>query len=206
MADYLERNTRKASAYISDGISRTHVSEYSDHARDLLSSPLAFNALAFAIEFVALLRGLVQLRHAFGVPNPFLGKVVAVALPDVFVFITPEFLAPLTLFLTTNLILPILVAYFFNYSLKSATSHAHNTRRAAAQQDAAPLVDPLVFNITKGLLAYLVYGAHSLTGLYPYSANTITNVNSALYFGHRGLVTSSAIGATIALYEAVLKK
>jgi hypothetical protein len=206
VADYLERNTRKASAYISDGFSRTHITEYSDYARDILSSPIALTALAFSLELFFVSRGLVQLRHAFGIPVPFLGKVVPVSLPDVFVFITPEFLAPFTLFLTVNGVLPILIGYFFNYSLKSATSHSHNTRRQSAQQEAAPLVDPLVFNIAKGLLAYLVYGATGPMGLYPFSRNSISIVNSSLPFGYSGLITSSFIGATIALYEAVLKK
>jgi hypothetical protein len=206
VADYLERNTRKASAYISDGISRTHITEYSDYARDLLSSPVAFIGIAFAIEFLALSKGLIELRHAFGIHIPFYGKIVPVSLPDVFVFITPEFLAPFSLFLTVNGILPILAGYFFNYSLKSATNHSHNTRRASAQQEAAPLVDPLVFNIAKGLLAYLVYGASEFTGVYPFSGNTISVVNTAIPFGYGGIVTSSFIGATVALYEAVLKK
>jgi hypothetical protein len=206
VADYLERNTRKASAYITDGFERTHITEFSEWARDALSSPLAFIALTFALELAALSRGLIELRHAFGIPVPFFGKVVPVSLPDVFVFITPEFLAPLTLFVTVNGILPILVGYFFNYSLKTASSHGHNTRRAAAAQEAAPLVDPLVYNIAKGLLAYLVYGTTGVNGAYPFSANTVSIVNSAIPFGYSGVVTSSFIGATIALYEAVLKK
>lgn len=206
VVDYLDRNTRKASTYISDSISRTHVTEISDYVRDVLSSPVAFIALCFTAELFVLGWQLVEWRHAFGIPVPFYGKVVPVSLPDVFVFITPTFLAPLTLFLTVNGVLPVLIGYFFNYSLKSATSHSHNTRRASAQHDAAPLVDPLVFNIAKGLLAYLFYGASGPTGLYPFSRNTISAVNSAIPFGYNGLITSSIIGATISLYEAVLKK
>lgn len=206
VADYLERNTRKASAYISDGISRTHISEYSDYVRDILSSPVAFIALAFVAEFASLCKGLIDLRHAFGIPIPFSGKAVSVSLPDVFVFITPEFLAPMGLFLLVNGILPTLAGYFFNYPRKSATSHSHNTRRASAQHDAAPLVDPLVFNVAKALLAYLVYGAVGSSGFYPYSSNTVSIVNAAIPFGYSGIVTSSVIGATFALYEAVLRK
>lgn len=206
VADYLERNTRKVSGYISDGINRTHVSEYSDSLRDVLSTPMVLNAVIFAIELFAVSKQLVELRHAFGIPVPFVGKVVPVPLPDVFVFVTPDFWAPFSLFLLTTVVLPSLAGYFFNYPLKSATSHAHNTRRATAQQDAAPPVDPLVFNIAKALIAYVVYAAPTLEGFWPYSRSSIAQVHSALFFGYQGLITSSVVGGTVALYEAVLKK
>lgn len=205
VVDYLDRNTRKASAYISDGISRTHISEYTDYARDALSSPVAFLALVNVLEIVFLGRHLVERRHAFDVPIPFYGDY-PVRLPDVFLFLTPGFLAPSTLYLAVNCVLPILVGYFFNYSLKSATNHSHNTRRASAQHDAAPLVDPLVFNIAKGLLAYVVYGAYRETGFWPVHKDIIQRVEGAFPFGYSGLVTSSVVGATLSLYEAVLKK
>ncbi|ETN43776.1 uncharacterized protein HMPREF1541_11100 [Cyphellophora europaea CBS 101466] len=206
IVDYVDRNSRKVSGYISNGISRSHVPEYSEYARDLLSSPLAVNGLALTVESYALFWSLVELRHAFGIPVPYFGKIIPVKAPDVFAFITPEFWAPFSLFFLTTVLLPTVISYFINYPLKSATSHSHSTRRATAQQEAAPAIDPLVFNIAKGLISYLVYAASAQTGLWPYSRNTIQNVNAGLYFGYGGLITSSVIGGTVALYEAVLRK
>lgn len=206
VVDYLDRNTRKVSGYISDGISRTHITEYSSGLRDLLSSPLAVNGLALAIEGGALLSYLVELRHAFGITIPYFGRYVPVKAPDVFAFITPDFWSPFSLFMVTTVFLPMIIAYFINYPLKSSTSHSYGTRRASAQQEAAPAIDPFVFNVAKGLLSYLIFAAPSKSEVVPLSTNPIHKVNSGVYFGYHGLITSSIIGATVALYEAVLKK
>lgn len=207
MVDYLDRNTRKVSGYVSDSLARTHVSEYSDKLREILSSPLAFNGLVLGVEMYYLFFSLVDFRHAFGLPMPFGGKVVAdVRLPDLFALITPEFWGPFSLFFLTTVILPAVAAYFVNYPLRSATRHGHNTRRSAAQHDAEVVLDPFVFNVAKAVISYLVYAASAATGVGYYGRLTVQTVNAGLPFGYSGLITSSIIGATIALYEAVLKK
>lgn len=206
VADYLERNTRKISGYVADGFERTHLSEYSDLARSYLSSPLAVNGLAVLYEAYFLFFSLVEWRHAFGLPIPYFGKAVAINSPDLFALITPEFWGPFSLWVLTTIIAPTLVGYFFNYPLRTATTHSHSTRRATAQQDAAPNVDPVVFNIAKALVSYLVYATSGPFGVGPYSKTTIQTVDAGIPFGYSGLITTSLIAGTIALYEAVLKK
>lgn len=206
IADYVDRNTRKISGYVTDSLERTHFSEYSDLLRSTLSSPLAVNGVAALFEFAYLSRSLVEMRHAFGIPVPYFGKVVPINGPDLFALVTPDFWAPFSLWVLTTVILPTLVGYFFNYPLRAATTHSHNTRRATAQHDAAPNVDPVVFNVAKALISYLVYAASGPFGVWPYSKTTIQTVNTGLPFGYGSLLTTSLIGATIALYEAVLRK
>jgi hypothetical protein len=206
VVDYLDRNTRKLSTYVADGIEKTHLSEYSDLARSYLSSPLAVNGLAATFEFASLFLSIVEWRKAFGLPIPYFGKVIPVTSPDLFALITPDYWAPITLWLLTTVIAPTLVGYFFNYPLRTSTSHSYATRRATAAQDAAPQVDLVVFNIAKALISYLVFAASGPLGVGPYSKTTIQTVNTALPFGYSSLVTTSLIAATISLYEAVLKK
>ena len=206
MVDYVERQTRAVSGYVTQSVERTHLSEYSNLLRSTLSSPLAVNGLIVAVEFYALSSALIEWRNAFGLPIPGLGKVVAVKGPDLFALVTPGFWAPFSLWLLTTIVAPTLVAYFINYPVRNATSHSHGTRRATAQQDAAPNVDPVVFNIAKALISYLIYASSGPTGVWPYKIATIQSVDQALYFGYPGLITTSLIGATFALYEAVLRK
>lgn len=64
--------------------------------------------------------------------------------------------------------------------------------------------DPFVFNIAKGLIAYLVYAQHlPFFGLYQHF--TVATVNESVYGGYAGMITSAAIGAAVCLYEAALK-
>jgi hypothetical protein len=205
VVEYLDRNTRKVSSYISDGISKTHISEYSDVLRDWASSPLSVTVLGVAVDLYAVLRQLIELRDAFKFTVPWFGTYVPVKAPDAFALITPDFWAPFSLFFLSTIFFPAAISYFINFPQKSASTHHYSTRRATAQHDATPLLDPLVFNIARGLIAYLVFTVGT-AGVWPYAAASVGTVNTALYFGSSGIITSAVIGATVSLYEAVLKK
>jgi len=65
--------------------------------------------------------------------------------------------------------------------------------------------DPFIFNLAKGLLSYVVYAQHfQLGGMYQHF--TVATVNEAVWGGYANMLTTSGLGAAIALYEAVLKK
>lgn len=124
--------------------------------------------------------------------------------PGLFALVEPNFWAPFSLWSLTSVILPLAIAYFINIPLK--ISHAHPTRRRAAIQE-KPLLqfDPVIFNVAKALIAYLVYAQQfDLFGLY--QQHTISTVDVSVFGGYAGMITSAGIAGLVALYEAVLKK
>ena len=126
--------------------------------------------------------------------------------PNVFLLLEPiAFWAPFSLWMMTSFVLPITLAYFINLPLKAHPSHSYSTRRATTQANANLQLDPFVFNVAKGLICYIVYAMHfRLFG--SYSNFTVSTVNEAVYGGYAGMLTSSGVGAAVALYEAILKK
>jgi len=64
-------------------------------------------------------------------------------------------------------------------------------------------VDPLAFNVAKGLLAWLIYEKGATLGGVVGRASVLT-VRESLPGGVRGLCVGTAIGGLGAVYEAVL--
>ena len=180
------------------------ITEYSEYARDVLSSPIAISTIALLAEGYSLHSVLLPYIHVFDLPAIFTNVKTPVNVPNLFKFLEPAFWGPCTLWSLTSLVIPLTVAYFINFPLKAAPSSG--TRRAQAlQQTPAMQFDMLVFNITKALLAYFVYAEKfNMFGIY--QKETIDLVEANIYGGYAGIITGAGIAGLISLYAAILKK
>jgi hypothetical protein len=208
VTDAIDRQTTKMRRRVSAVYSESGIHEVSDNFRDLLSSSVAINMIALVIEAYCLRQELLPSKIAGFIPAiPYVkADKTPVYLPDLFLLLDKSFWAPFSLWTITSLMLPLLCAYFINISLKTSLTHQHGTRRATSIQNApSNQFDPLVYNIAKGLIAYVVYAHHvTLLGLFQHF--TITTVNENVLGGYQGIITGAAIAGVMNLYEAILKK
>ena len=192
---------------VQDYYNRTGVQENIEYARELLSSPIALSAISLFIEACGLCPTILPFKAVGDLPAiPFVkDSKTTVSVPDLFLLLSHNFWAPFSLWSLTSIILPLVCAYFINIPLKTHPTHNYATRRATARHPPPEhQFDPLVFNVAKALLAYLVYAAHfTLLGLY--QNHTIMTVNDAILGGHFGLLTTSSISGLMSLYEAILR-
>ncbi len=207
VTDAIDQQTRRIRISISDAYDRTRIHEYSDKTRDILSSPLTVTVLATALEAYGLFAQIMPRKLLTEVPAvPYLKSAkTPVRVPDLFVLLDTKFWSPFTLWALTSFILPAIISYFINLPLKANPSHSYSTRRATAHASATLQFDPFIFNLAKGLIAYLVFAQHfNLGGLYQHF--TIATVNESILGGFFAILVSSGLGAAVSLYDAVLKK
>ncbi|KAL2014539.1 hypothetical protein VTN00DRAFT_2064 [Thermoascus crustaceus] len=222
VTDAIDRQTTRVRKSLRDAWAASGIAERSDALRSALSSVKSIETLIIAAEAFGLFKELVPLRFLTTVPavDAIHTPEFAIKIPDLFALLSGSFLAPFSLWLTTSLLLPLTFSYFFNLSLAAAqsqssvtsSSSSHGTRRtssSASSSSSRPArkasFDPLVFNITKALLAYLVYATH-FTFWDVYSKFSIDKVNVSIPGHWAGLVTGAAIGAIGSVYEAILSK
>jgi hypothetical protein len=179
--------------------SASGATEAVESAREGLSSVTSIEMLILALELFFLRPEVLPLKYVTTIPtvatlhNP----EYKIMLPDLFLLVSGEFWAPFSLWLLTSVLVPLFFAYFFNLSLKTKGTKAH---------PAVPFkFDPFIFNITKGLVSFLVYARH-FTFWDTYLHYTIERVASRLPGGWPGTLTGAAIGGAGSLYEAVLRK
>lgn len=201
VTDAIDQQTVRMRQKVSEAWSSSGMTERSDALRAMLSSVKAIEVLFLALEGACVVKDLVPMRYIATMPAVDAVKTpeFMVSVPDVFVFVSSNFWAPYSLWLLTSLVIPLVVAYFFNLSLKAAQSARG---RAASGRTS---FDPLSFNIAKALVAYQVYGERCTTfGVY--SGYSVSRVNASLPGHWSGVLTMSAIGVVGTLYEAILRK
>ncbi|KUL87063.1 hypothetical protein ZTR_05711 [Talaromyces verruculosus] len=208
VTDAIDRQTTIVREKVSDAWTKSGISERSDALRATLSSVKSIETIFVVLELIGLARELIPLRYLTTVPavETVSTPEISVKIPDFFVLITGTFWAPFLLWATTSLVLPLTFAYFFNLGLHAQSStHSHNTRRASTAQQQVASFDPLVYNITKALISYFVYANH-FTFWSTFSHFSIEKVNVAIPGQWPGVLTGSAIGVLVSLYDAVLRK
>ena len=95
----------------------------------------------------------------------------------------------------------MIFAYFFNLGLKAK----HGQVRHAKNVHPANQYDPLAFNISKALVAWLVYRQElSFGGLV--ADESIQKIQDNVPGGYQGIMIGAGIGALTSIYEAILKK
>ena len=211
VAAFDENVTRPVSASVTKYTEQLHISEYTDVVRDWASTPLAISILALTFEAYGLRQGLVTFKHWTDVP---LGnnQKQPIFVPDLFALLEGKFWGPFTLWLLTSVIGPLAVSYFINVPLKAAPSHNYGTRRATTRASVDMQFDPFTYFIAKALISYVVFGLRLPTlttagvSTSPFSGHTAGKVNESIHGGYVTVVMTSAIGALISLYEAVLRK
>lgn len=202
VSDYIARGQASFSNKVSDLYKKSGTTEAIEGVRDSASTVIGIEVLTMFIEAVGLQRETFPWRYAFDIPAipAIKSHAYAVKLPDFFVLVTSFFWAPSTLWLATSLFVPLLFAYFFNFS--------HSIRGQGARTRSSPHVynaDPLMFNISKALITWLVYSQGFRFGGF-YGDETVERVNGALPGGYQGVLIGTAIGGLASLYEAILQK
>jgi hypothetical protein len=210
-AEFDARVAQPIQASVSKALDKLQLAEYTDAIRDWASTPAAIAVLALVFEFNGLRSTIMPMKHFYDVPLT-RGKVQSVTVPDVFVILTPEFWTPFSFWTGTSIVLPLIAAYFVNFTLKSQTTHNYGTRRATAQASTGLQFDSFVYFVAKGLISYLIYARHrpdlDHKGLYlgPYGHATASEINSSIWGGYSLIILTSIIGASLSMYEAVLRK
>ncbi|KAK2802648.1 hypothetical protein FQN50_007256 [Emmonsiellopsis sp. PD_5] len=215
VADAIDRRTTEVRRSVSEAWDASGLTERSHALRSCLSSVRAIEIITVLLELGGLFSTIMPLRDFTTFPAvPTIGnQEFPIKVPDLFVLVGSSFWAPFFLWISTSVALPSFFAYFFNFSLKisqqsASPGHTYGTRRtttAANQAASKGDFDPLVFNVAKALIAYLVYtGGFSLCDVF--SRRTIATVSGSVPGGLPGLLTGSAIGVLGSLYEAILRK
>ena len=208
VTDAIDRQTRKFSASVSGLYQRSQIHEYSDNVRDVLSNPLAINVIVLIVEAYDLRKKILPSVLALSIPaiSHIKSHETKVYVPNLFLLLEKSFWAPFSVWSLTSVIFPLVVAYFINIPLKTMSGQGHSTRRASAIQNTPSLqFDPLVFNVAKALIAYLVFAKH-FTFLGLFTPFNIVTVNEDVFGGYAGMITGAGIAGLISLYEAILKK
>ncbi|KAK5101910.1 hypothetical protein LTS08_004369 [Lithohypha guttulata] len=206
VTDAIDQQTKRIRTSISHAYERAGFGDYSDYARELLSSTATINLLAILIEANGL-RSQIMPSKPIAEIGPISGikdTSTRVLVPDLFQLLNMSFWAPFSLWLLTTLILPALTSYFVNLPLRQLPSHSP-ARRASVKSNPHVQFDPFIFNLAKGLIVYLVYASHfQLVEVYKHA--TIATVHASVPGGYQGMLISSGLGAAVSLYEAVLKR
>jgi hypothetical protein len=192
---------------VSELYEKSQITEYSDAVRDLLSSSLAIDIVVLLVEAYGLRK---EIFPSGSVRIPPIASIksdeTTVYVPNLWLLLYKSFWAPFSLWALTSVILPLGLAYFINLPLKTTHGRSHTSRRAAAIQSNPSLqFDPLVFNVAKAFIAYLVFAEHfNFLGLFQHF--TIATVNESVPGGYAGMMTGAGIAGLISLYEAILRK
>ncbi|CEJ62175.1 hypothetical protein PMG11_10683 [Penicillium brasilianum] len=204
VTDVIDRQTTRVREGIEQAWTSSGVTERTHSLRANLSSLFAIEALVVLVEAYTVVSDQLPNRFLTTIKaNPTLHTpTIPVKVPDLFRLVTPGFWGPFTLWLLTNLILPLIAAYFFNLSWHAATGGGARRGRSAASSST---FDPLTFNIAKALLVWKVY-AQGFTFWGTYSNLALEKVNTAIPGNYYGMWTGTAIGVIGALYEAILRR
>jgi len=205
VAASIDRQTTRMREGLENAWDDSGLLQQSYRLREALSSLKAVETIIVFLEAGAMLSSLFPPRHL--ATSPAVDAIhlpeVRILVPDLFVLVTGEFWAPLALWFLTNLLLPLIAAWFFNFSWSAATG-GRTVRRGRLAATRASF-DPLTFNIAKALLVYKVFVDH-FNYFDLYSNYTILKVNAVIPGGWKGMVTGSAIGVIGTLYEAILRR
>lgn len=176
------------------------IDDHIANLREACSSVMAIQTTFLLIEAFALQRKVMPLEWQFNTPAVPAAHIpsISVFLPDLFILLSGFYWSTTLLFSATNVILPWILAYFYNLTIRDVKRG--NARVSVARYQA----DPFTFNVVKGLLVWLVYGQGVTFGFIDRDA--LKAVNASIYGGATAMIVSSVIGATAALYEAAQRR
>ncbi|KAF2014293.1 hypothetical protein BU24DRAFT_212707 [Aaosphaeria arxii CBS 175.79] len=215
LAEVADQSFQAAKTKASELWDKTRIEEFVELARENASSVVFIQLAILTIEGIGLEWNTLKSIWAFDIPAvPALSlNTHNVYLPDLQLLLTSDFWAPATLWSLTSWVLPLLVSYFFNLTLRSNTRHKSSTRQYT--------IDPLTFNIVRAVLAYSAYHipttnpgvvgnpgpvAGSTPGWGPFAEGTVRTVRENVPGEYAGLQIASFIGVLLSIYDAALKK
>jgi hypothetical protein len=216
LADIADQSFQVAKTKATELWERSRIDEAREWLRENVSSVSAIQTLIQVIEAVGLQYNTLQTNYAFQTPaSPALyTRSHDVHLPDLWLLLTSQWWAPATLWSLTSWVLPLIVSYFFNLTLRSNTHHKSSSRQYQ--------IDPLTYNIVKAILAYSAYqvpttaDAHMAgqpnvylarnPGWGPFSESSVSTVRDNVPGGYYGTQIGALVGVLVSLYDAALKK
>ncbi|KAM5431506.1 hypothetical protein MferCBS31731_007819 [Microsporum ferrugineum] len=208
VTDAIDRQTTRVRQSISEAWDQSGMTERTHTLRSSLSSVNSIQFLILALELFGMLKDVLPwINVTIPAIKSLNTPMTTIKAPDMFATLSPSFLSPFLLWITTSIILPSIVAYFFNINLKMSQSHSASRRVSAssAQDTSKTCGDQLVFNVSKALIASFVYG-HGFNFWDLFSKSSLQRVSDAVPGGLQGLLTGSAICTLGSLYEAILRK
>lgn len=184
LADRIETQTKTLFESFSSYVSSSPLPALLNTIRATLSSVISIELFALFIEAWGLRTQVLPMAYLTTIPSiPAIGTgEISILIPDLFALLTSAFWGPVALWLLTSLLLPLMAAWFFNF-----TEGGRN-------------YDPLSYNVTKALLAWVVYARGGVGG------ESKEVVEKGVPGGSQGLLIGAGIGVLASLYEAVLKR
>ena len=181
------------------------ISQVSDTLRDKLSNTAIIETLALVVELYGLRTAILPNKHFGMIPSYNLLNTstpkVDLKLPDVFALLDPVFWSTSSFWFTTNVLLPLTLAYYFNFIRKARRGPGRHAKASWAGGQ----YDMVTFNIAKALIAWSVYSQGvRLGGLV--GDDTVQRIEEAIPGGHQGVIIGAGIGALTSIYEVLLAK
>jgi hypothetical protein len=216
LAEYADQSFQVAKTKATEIWDRTRIDEAREWLRENVSSVSAIQTLILGVEAIGLQYNTLQTTYAFDTPASPALRVNSrqVELPDLWLLLTSDWWAPATLWSLTSWVLPLVVSYFFNLTLRSNTHHKASSRQYQ--------IDPFTFNIAKAILAYSAYFIATTAdaqlagqpnvyvpqniGWGPFSAEAVSKVRDNVPGGYHGVQIGALVGVLVSLYDAALKK
>lgn len=201
IAEAIEHQTRRVSTGVTQILRKADSEPILHHIREALSSVVGVESIILMIEGYALQKSLIPWRTAFSLPNlPFIGPTT-VEFPDFFILLTDIYWSRTILWALISFWLPLATSWLFNLTLRPAT-HNHNTRHSKTSHTPTWRFDPLIFNLAKALISWLVF-FHGVRIFGIFSDSTVNAVLNSMPAGYIGVQIGSAIGMLLSLYDAV---
>ena len=192
MTSLIERGSARFSEAASNALEKSGIPNATESTRQLLGTAPAVTATFALVEALALNKALIPFRFAFALPIPFVG-VFNISLPDLFVLLTSGFWAPVLLWFTLSLLLPVTTGWLFNISGTQASRKFKYS------------VDPVVFNITKAVTLWVFYVRGWSNRDEWVDPRTSGTVDGAIVGGVPAMFLGSLIGGSVGVWEGVVR-
>ena len=201
ITDAIDVQTRRFSASVNKALAATHVEKVFNDARASVSSIVGLESVIFLLEAFYLQRQLVPWRHALDIPpiEQVGTRTQSVFVPDFFILLTDIYWSTTLLWSLISFWLPLLASWLFNFTMRPVV------RAGTTVQKPRWRCDPFTFNVTKALLAWLVYTQKvRFFGLF--ADDTVLTVLRSMPAGYSGVIIASSIGVLASIYDAAQRK
>ncbi|KAK4553987.1 hypothetical protein LTR86_008828 [Recurvomyces mirabilis] len=201
VANLAEYETTQLYAGLNDLYSVSGIPETIDYIRETCSSVTGIQTSIQLLEALSLQRAVLPWLYLTELNTNVRGlggPVLKLYYPDLFALLSSTFWAPTLFYATTAILLPSLFAYFFNLTLRDIKRHG------ARVTVARYTLDPLIFNIVKAVLTYVVY-AQGFGGQVVGREN-VGVVENAMWGGWQGMLVGNFVVMIASLYEAAQGK
>ncbi|KAF1835953.1 hypothetical protein BDW02DRAFT_567556 [Decorospora gaudefroyi] len=205
LAEVADQSFRVVAGKATELWHKTQIDHFKEVVRENASSVATIQTLILLLEAAGLQYNTLDTTPLFHMPEMLAtySDYQDVHGPNGWALLTAEWWAPAVLWSLTSWVLPLMVSYFFNLTIRSNTE-----RRSADRQYPA---DPLIFNVVRAVLAYSAYRGTTDDTIVPrawgpFSEYAVLRVAGNVPGGYYGLQIGSLVGVLVSLYDAALKK